>query len=299
MSELPVHVARPLAPYGLAYARIEVPDIDASVAWYGYHVGLAPVGGHGDRVFLRHGTSHHSLELVPAPQRSESWTVAAGYTVQSPAVLESLRARVEAAGLAVGSLDESVKGLCREGFSVVDPNGFVIELLLDFDQFAVPPDVELAPIDVVHPFLSTDRFDESMAFYIDVLGFQASDHIVGSTSFLRSENRYHHSLALRRDDRFYVAHVCFLMQNFDHVMRRRARALYKKVPLPADMMNHSASGSIATYLHDAQHGPRIELCDGHIVFDAEKHETHQPRFMSADPRNIDVWRAAADDWAGF
>ena len=290
---------RARAPFGMAYARIEVPDITASVEWYGYHVGLAQSGTHGERVFLRHGLSHHSLELVPAPQRSESCTTAVGYTVESPAVLASLHERVSAVGATVGPLDESVKGLCREGFSVIDPNGMSVELLVDFEQYAVPPDGELRPLDVVHPFLSTDRFDESYEFYTGVLGFLPSDHIVGSTSFLRGENRYHHSVALRRDNSFFVAHICFLMESFDHVMRRRARALYKKVPLPADMMNHSASGSIATYLHDPAHGPRIELCDGHIVFDPERHETHEARHMSLDPRNIDVWRTAGDDWAGF
>lgn len=291
--------ARPKAPWGMAYARIEVPDLEASVAWYGYHVGLAVTGRHGERVYLRHGLPHHSLELVAAPQRSESWTTGAGFTVESLAVLASLHERISAAGAEISPLDEGTKGLCQEGFSVTDPNGFVIDLLVGFQEYAVPPSGELLPADIVHPFLSTDRFDESYEFYTRVLGFLASDHIEGSTSFLRSENRYHHSLALRRDEHFYVAHICFLMQSFDHVMRRRARALYKKVPLPADMMNHSASGSIATYMLDPAHGPRIELCDGHIVFDPERHESHKARHMSLDPRNIDVWRAAGDDWAGF
>ena len=290
---------RPMGPYGMAYARIQVPDVGASASWYEYHVGLAPAGSHGDTTFMRFGRPHHCLELVPAPGRQEAWTVATGFTVDSSATLHSLHERCTAAGCQVGPIDASVKGLCREGFAVTDPNGFVIELMVGFEEFAVPPDVEMAPIDIVHPFLSTDRFDESLEFYTRVLGFLASDHIVGSTSFLRSENRYHHSMALRRDSKFFVAHICFLMANFDDMMRRRARALYKKVDLPADMMNHSASGSIATYLLDPRHGPRIELCDGHVIFDPVQHETHEPRRMSLDPRNIDIWRPAGDDWAGF
>lgn len=290
---------RPRGPFGMAYARIQVPDVEASASWYEYHVGLARAGTHGDTVFMRFGRPHHCLELVPAPGRKEAWTVATGFTVESSAVLQSLHERISAAGCQTGPVDAGVKGLCREGFAVTDPNGFVIELLVGFEEFAVAPDVEMAPIDIVHPFLSTDRFDESLEFYTRVLGFLPSDHIVGSTSFLRSENRYHHSMALRRDSKFFVAHVCFLMANFDDMMRRRARALYKKVELPADMMNHSASGSIATYLYDSRHGPRIELCDGHVVFDTVLHETHEPRRMSLDPRNIDIWRPAPDDWSGF
>jgi hypothetical protein len=82
-------------------------------------------------------------------------------------------------------------------------------------------------------------------------------------------------------------------------MRMRARALYKGSPIASDLVNHSASTSIAFYLHDPKHGPRFELCDRHRVFTPEEHETHRPRFMPADPRNIDVWRPAADDWGRF
>lgn len=290
---------RPRGPFGLAYARIEVPDLAASVAWYRYHVGLVPVLDDGERAMLRYGTPHHCIELVAAPGRTESWTTAVGFTVDGPEVLADLRARVEAAGHAPEPLADPVKGLCLDGFAVTDPNGLVVELLDGFQEYAEPPDEEMLPRDLVHPFLSTDRFEESYEFYTAVLGFQPSDHIVGSTSFLRSEDRYHHSLALRRDDSFYVAHLCFLMESFDHVMRRRARALYKGVPIPSDLVNHSASGSLAFYMHDPAHGPRIELCDGHIVLDAVRHEIHEPRHMALDPRNIDVWRAAADDWARF
>jgi hypothetical protein len=41
------------------------------------------------------------------------------------------------------------------------------------------------------------------------------------------------------------------------------------------------------------------LCDGHRVFTPEEHETHRARRMSVDPRDIEVWRAAADDWGRF
>jgi len=199
----------------------------------------------------------------------------------------------------VQPLADSVKAFCRDGFGVVDPNGLVIELLLEYEEYAYVPVVELRPLDVVHPFVSTDCYEATVAFYTEVLGFLVSDRIGGSTTFLRSEDRYHHSFAIRRDDHFYVAHLCFLVENFDHLMRRRARAIYKGVPIPSDLVNHSASGSIAFYMHDPAHGPRIELCDGHTIFDEAKHETHRPRTMTVDPRNIDIWRAAADDWGRF
>lgn len=194
-------------------------------------------------------------------------------------------------------LHQRTSDVCTDGFAVADPNGLVIELVTEFHEFAEVPPVDIRPLDLVHPFISTDRYEESLTFYCDVLGFKVSDYVGDMTAFLRSEDRYHHSYAVRRDDRFYVAHLCFAMKSFDHVMRMRARAIYKGVPIPSDLVNHSASHSIAFYMLSDRHGPRIELCDGHRVLTPEEHHsTHVPRRMSVDPRNIDVWRAAADDW---
>lgn len=292
---------RPHAPYGMEYARIEVPDLQATIDFLLYHVGLQLEARTDERAYLRADTEHHSIELVAAPHRAVGETVAVGFSVADDDVLASLQKRVVDAGLEILELDERQQGFCSDGFAVVDPNGLVVELFTGFQEYAEAPHVEIRPVDLVHPFIITERFDESVAFWQDVLGFQASDHVVGSTTFFRGEDRYHHSLALARSrgEGTMVAHLCFAMKSFDHVMRMRARALYKGAPVASDLVNHSASTSIAFYLHDVAHGPRFELCDAHRVFTPEEHETHRARFMPADPRNIDVWRPASDDWGRF
>ncbi|MFJ8687901.1 VOC family protein [Micromonospora wenchangensis] len=291
--------ARRRGPYGMEYARIEVPDLAASIEFLQYHVGLQLEQHDDEYAFLRADLEHHSIELVAAPQRTESWTTAVGFSVENEAVLDDLRERVTAAGHEVFELADRVKGLVQRGFAVRDPNGLIVELFTEFQEYAEPPLIELRPLDLVHPFLATDKYDETLAFYTKVLGFLESDHVGDVTVFLRSEDRYHHSLAIQRNNEFYVAHLCFMMKSFDHVMRGRARAQYKQVPIASDLVNHSASTSIAFYMHDTRHGPRYELCDRHRVFTPEEHETHRARRMAVDPRNIDVWRPAADDWARF
>ncbi|MEU7619652.1 VOC family protein [Micromonospora rifamycinica] len=291
--------ARRRGPYGMEYARIEVPDLAASIEFLQYHVGLQLEQHDDEYAFLRADLEHHSIELVAAPQRTESWTTAVGFSVENDAVLDDLRERVTAAGHEVFELADRVKGLVQRGFAVRDPNGLIVELFTEFQEYAEPPLIELRPLDLVHPFLATDKYDETLAFYTRVLGFQESDHVGDVTVFLRSEDRYHHSLAIQRNNEFYVAHLCFMMKSFDHVMRGRARAQYKQIPIASDLVNHSASTSIAFYMHDTRHGPRYELCDRHRVFTPEEHETHRARRMAVDPRNIDVWRPAADDWARF
>lgn len=291
---------RPRGPYGMEYVRLEVPDLAASREFYEYHVGLEPVDVEEGRVTLRTGISHHVIELISAPQRDAAFVSAIGFSVESPEVLADLARRVDAAGLERFDLDKNVAALCTDGFAVNDPNGLTIELIHEFQEWAEPPQLLLRPLDIVHPFISTDKYEESLEFYMGVLGFLPSDYIADMTAFLRCEDRYHHSFAIRRDSTFYVAHICFRMQSLDHVFRGRARARYKGVRIASDIVNHSASTSIAFYMQDERHGPRIELCDGHRVLTEEEHEhTHRARRMALDPRNIDVWRAAADDWKDF
>lgn len=290
---------RPHAPYGMEYARIEVPDMPATIDFLQYHVGLQLEAHTDEYAYLRADIEHHSIELISAPERSTGWTTAVGFSVESDDVLEQLQKQVADAGHEVLELQERQQGFCDNGFAVRDPNGLVVEMFTEFQEYAEPPHLEIRPVDLVHPFLATAKYQESLDFYTKVLNFIPSDHIVGSTTFLRGEDRYHHSLALQNNTEHYVAHLCFSMKSLDHVMRMRARALYKGAPIASDIVNHSASTSIAFYLHEPKFGPRYELCDRHRVFTPEEHETHRARRMPPDPRNIDVWRPAADDWGRF
>ncbi|NKZ03236.1 Dabb family protein [Actinomadura latina] len=290
---------RPRGPYGMEYARIEVPDMARTIEFLQYHVGLQLEQRTDEYAYLRADIEHHSIELISAPDRTAGHTSAVGYSVESDEVLADLRKRVADAGHEILELQDRQQGLCSDGFGVRDPNGLVVELFTGFLEYAEPPLAELRPVDLVHPFIATPKYEESLDFYTNVLGFLSSDEIVGSTTFMRCEDRYHHSLALQNNKEHYVAHLCFAMKSFDHVMRARARALYKGEPIASDLVNHSASTSIAFYMHDPAYGPRFELCDRHRVFTPEEHETHRPRRMPPDPRNIDVWRPAADDWGRF
>lgn len=287
--------SRPRAPYGFEYARLEVPNVKDASDFYQYNVGLTVVDDEPDRVTLRADIEHHCMELRENRSLDEMKVLALGFSAENAESLADLNRRVSAAGYPINPVDDRVKQFVTDGFATTDPSGFTLEIVHEFQVFAEPPFVEIRPLDIVHPFLATPLFDESLGFYTTVLGFQPSDYIAFQSAFLRGEDRYHHSIAVRRSDTVELAHLAFRMKSFDHVMRGFAKARYRKIPT-GDIVNHSASGSIAFYMDVPQFGPEIELCDGHILFSPEEHETHVARRMSADPRNIDVWRAAADDW---
>lgn len=289
----------PRGPAGLAYVRLAVPDLTATIAFLDYHVGLALEEHDDTHAYLRVGTEHHSIELLAEPELTAFRYDAVGYTVDTGDDLADLRERIVTAGHTPLPLQDRMKSLCQDGFAVRDPNGTTVELVVDMVEYAETPWPDLRPEKLVHPFVITDRYEETLHFYLEVLGFRASDYVEDFTAFLRCEDRYHHSLAVRRSDRFALEHLCFIMGSFDGVMRRRARAQYKNVKILGDVVNHSASTSLAFYLYDPAHGPRYELCDGHKILTPEEHATHRPRRLRRDPRNIDVWRAAPDDrtWA--
>ena len=290
---------RQRGPYAMEFARIAVPDVDATRGFLDEFVGLDPVYGDFARTYLRATTDHHSIELLNANGAERAEVQAVGYSVESGEVLAELRDSVATAGHEAHALDAATAPWVTDGFGVDDPNGMRFEFFTDYAQFADVPFRLFRPREVVHPFIATPLWEETVDFFVNVLRFLPSDYIRDSVAFLRSENRYHHSLAIRKADRFEVEHICFIMQSLDHVMRGRAKALYAKVPIASDLVNHSGSESIAFYLHDPAHGPRFELCDGHVLFSEDQHENHKPRYLSVDPRNIDIWRPAADDWAGF
>ncbi|GAA0712978.1 Dabb family protein [Dactylosporangium roseum] len=160
---------RPRGPYGMEYARIEVPDMQATIDFLEYHVGLQLEQRTDEYAYLRADIEHHSIELINAPERENGWTVAVGYSVENEEVLEQLHKRVLDAGHQVLPLQERQRALCDNGFAVKDPDGLIIELFTEFQEYAEPPHLEIRPVDLVHPFIATSRYEESLEFYTKVL----------------------------------------------------------------------------------------------------------------------------------
>lgn len=286
-------------PQSFTSVTIEVEDPVAASQFYQYHVGLEEVRADGDEHFLRCGLDHHNVHLVRTPGIGNARVKAVAYSVETADDLDELARRVGDAGHPVDEIGSSRARFALDGFETIDPDGLALQIVLQPFVFAEPPSTAFAPLEMVHPFLWTAQYEAAEHFYVEVLGFRPSDYIERKLVFLRGADRWHHSLALLRSESFSVAHLCFLMQSLEDVMRGRARAMYRDVELPVDLVKHSASESVAIYMHKPRFGPWIELCDSHRrLTEEEDDHGHLPRRMADDPRNVmDVWRAAADhDW---
>jgi catechol 2,3-dioxygenase-like lactoylglutathione lyase family enzyme len=288
---------RAKGPETFAFARINVPDVAASAHYYERNVGLEPAGQDDGRVYLRAGTPHHCIELVQEAGLKEARTVALGFAVDSSETFEGLRERIEKEGLPVLPTDHQLQAVTAESFAVDDPNGMRFEFFTGFHEYAEPPFSPYCPIDMLHPLTITDKYEESFRSYTELFGFQVSDYITDIAVFLRAEDRYHHSMVIVKGKRYAVVHLAFLMPNFDVMMRMRSRAMHDGVPIVVDLVRHSGSGSISFYEYMPEHGPRIELCDGHRRFDEVEHEDRRPRRLAGGARNVfDLWRTADDDF---
>lgn len=285
------------AVYQFEYARISVPDVAETGAFYQRHVGLDVPEPRGEHLYLRSNLEHHCLDIVQGAADELSKVVALGYSVLDTEALSALAEQVEKAGGELLPIDDAQRRYCEDGFAVRDPNGMLIEVVATPYVFAAPPRIDFRPVMIVHPFVSTNRYKETVAFFSEALGFRASDYIEDNTAFMRSDNLLHHSLAILEQDRFNVDHLCFMVRSLDDLMYGRALAIHDGVRVSIDLVKHSASESMSFYMIDPRHGPQIELALGHRVIDPEADATHRPRRMLDDPRNVmDIWRAGADDW---
>ncbi|WP_170323744.1 VOC family protein [Cryptosporangium phraense] len=281
-------------------ARIGVPDLDASVAFYQTYVGLELVKNEGDRAFLRAGLPHHALELVHRPGIPKAEVAAITFATGKRDVLENRRESVAKLGYDVRPLSEGTAAYCADGFAVTGPNGLEWEFVHGYYEYVEPPFLVSTPDRIMHPFVRTDDYGATLQLATDGFGLQISDYVEDAMTFLRCEDRYHHSLALLKGSEFRIQHFSFIVADFDHLMRARARAQSHGITIKTDLVKHSGSTTIAFYLLEEAHGPEIELSYGHRRFSEEDHETAEPRRLASGARTeFDLWRESDSDWRGL
>ncbi len=284
-------------PEHFHYTRLRVPDVTSSVHFYEWHCGLEVVQREPSAAFLRAGKWHHAIRLVEDRSLKDAVVDGFGYGMADEGSLEALRARVDRAGISAEPLPETAVPYCINGFTFKDVHGLQWDFVTGFFEFAEEPFLAYAPERAMHPFIMTDRYEETVDLFTNVVGMIVSDYIEDSTAFLRTDDRYHHSLAIMRHTSFRLNHINFLMPSLDQVMRGRARAIHAGVPIQTDIVNHSGSASIAFYMVDLRHGPPIELSYGHRILTPEEHESARPRRLARGARNeFDTWRVDDDDW---
>lgn len=268
------------APLTFARATVAVPDLDAAVDFYTSTAGMR-LTSQSDAVATFHvGPEDHCLR-VNGTGDSAVQSLAYG---ASPDYVEFAVTHLERIGH--DWTDCSVAG-AEQGIAFDDPDANRIELIVDPLQRAAPPPTDVRPAKLLHPLLNVGNLDGSVEFYVG-LGFRISDRIREKAAFLRCRDGFHHSLALQQSDGLpSVDHLCFLISDFDVLMRLRARIRDHGGMLDGDIVRHGGSESISFYFADPHSGVSFEYCTGHRqIWD----DHHPYRMLPAEPQTFDMWQ---------
>ncbi|MBI5619261.1 MAG: VOC family protein [Gammaproteobacteria bacterium] len=272
----------------LAYAALDVTDLDASVRFYRDLVGLDLVQQDETVAFLRCSRDHHNLVLyrgaVPGLRR-------AAYEMAGAADLEAAFEFHAARGLAPRWLDEAACRVLNQGrtFRVREPaSGLTFELFDRMTQLALPYRHTVTKIARLgHIVVGTPDYDAARARLMDDFNFAVSDFVEGRFSWMRCyPNPLHHTFAMGLSERRHLHHVNFMVTDVDDIGEAMNRMKKAGVEIVFGPGRHLPSTSIFLYFLDPD-GMTIEFSFGMEEIPAGNGRL--PRMLEMHPNTMDIW----------
>ncbi|MFF3872232.1 VOC family protein [Streptomyces sp. NPDC001978] len=274
----------------LGYLAVGVDNLDEAIEFYTRFVRLEVSERRRGHAFLTGGYEHHWLRLE---EGNGNGLKRVGYVVETEEELVEARAKLAAASVEYTEGGDPDNERVRHWLRFRDPGGTEIELYVGmFERGVAPMSSGVSMQKFLHAAWATGNFEETTAFYQQVLGFKVSDWVEQRAGFFRAADRYHHSLVLIRAERPVFNHFCIQVNSLDDVMRARHNALKGGVKLRDDLLRHAPSGSIGFYMKDETRGYAVEFCCGHPQLDDA---THRPRVLQSSPETMNVWLAELPD----
>ncbi len=268
---------------GYGYLTLGVPDVEASAGFYQQVCRLAVTDRRPGVVHLTGDTNHHWLTLV---QHDTTELLGVGYRAVSAAAIETAAERLAALGVDVTRRGGTDADQLTNGITFRDPAGVRFDLYEEMQQLGTPlndPDVGFSRN--LHAVVFVPDPIELAGFYQDVLGFRRSDQVGDIVIFLRSANRFHHSLALARGARVGLDHFCVLVDGVDELMRLRTHVMNQGV-LGDDLVRHAASGSMSVYARNDLNDCGVEFCTGHARIEDDD---YRGRLLKPGPTTVNAW----------
>ncbi len=271
----------------LGYLAIGVGNLDEATDFYSRFVRLDVTEQIGRTTFMTGGVEHHWLRLE---EGNGDGLKRVGYEVDGEEGLAQARGKLKTAGIQFEEGGTPAADRVQRWLRFRDPGGADIELYTGmYERGEAPANPGITMEKFLHAAWATPNFEQTTAFYQDVLGFKVSDWVENRAGFFRAADRYHHSLVLIRAERVAFNHFCIQVESLDDVMRARHNAVKGGVKLRDDLLRHAPSGSIGFYMNDETRNFAVEFCVGHPRLDDA---THHPRILPSLPETMNVWTAA-------
>ncbi|HEV7752732.1 MAG TPA: VOC family protein [Baekduia sp.] len=275
----------------IGHVAIQVPDLDAAVAYATELLGLQEVERVDGTSYLTHstpvathGVPHHSMQYIEGPVLAMDHI---GLQAADHESLDAVRASLEAAGVSLIADAPQDAGVA-ESIRFRGPAGHTFEVYRGMDEVPAHTPSGIRANRFGHVTIkSGDDIWATLDFLVDVLGFTISDWIGPKSKALLGfarTNPYHHSIAVLTGPSglyhyaYEVASAGELL-DFSDALDGAGRQL---IWGPG---RHGAGENVAVY-HLDQPGVQVEhYADMELILD-----DRPPREWSLDdPRGINAW----------
>jgi 2,3-dihydroxy-p-cumate/2,3-dihydroxybenzoate 3,4-dioxygenase len=281
----------------LGYVELNVSDLARSRDFYEGLMGLQFVekGPSGE---LRFRCSEDPYTVVlhkgtPGHKRT-------GWMLENEQQFDNLFRRLAAANVPfeeVSWTECAERGIARAA-RMVDPNfGALFEFYLSANSGAHEFKPTVADIQRLgHVVFTSPDFQETIAFYRDVMNFAISDFVGGIFAFLRCwPNPFHHGMGIGGLPHRVYHHTNFMVTEIDDIGKAIHRFNRAGVPIVYGPGRHPASGSAFLYFLDPD-GLTCEYSFGMERF--PETGAREPRQFSKAPESADSWLSPLDPRMG-
>ncbi len=283
----------------LAYAALNVSDLERSLPFYRDLLGLDLVEQQPGVAYLRCSRDHHNVVLYACDQDSEGRQPGLrriAFELESDAHAERAFAHFDAKGLRPQRVPADEAKALRQGpsFRVREPHcRLEIEFFGSTMVMAKAYEPTVAKIARLgHVVIGTSDFTGAERTLRETFGFAVSDFVDGRFAFMRAfPNPLHHSFAVGASTGNHLHHVNFMVTDIDDVGRAWHRMTKAGVKIAFGIGRHPPSGSVFLYFYDPD-GLTLEYSFGMEEF--PEVGAREPRMLEPVPESLDTWGAVPD-----
>jgi len=231
--------------YGIRSVDLAVRDLEATKAFYEAKWGLKEVSRQNGTVYLRAtGNDHHVLGIHQAPRAR---LISINLGAKSRADIDALHAQTKALGATVLETPHELAAVAGGGygFAVQSPEGQKVTISAGEAENADNEHDASKPERLSHVVLNAAKYDEQIAFFRDVLGFQLSD----TTDFMDFMRccADHHSVAVARSEGASLNHMAYELPNIEGLMRGAGRMKQSGFDIGWGIGRHGPGDNVFSY----------------------------------------------------
>jgi 2,3-dihydroxy-p-cumate/2,3-dihydroxybenzoate 3,4-dioxygenase len=272
----------------LAYAAIQVTDMNKSLNFYKELMGLEVVDSDEKIAFLRCSNDHHNLVLYKG---ENAGIKRVAFKLKTPNDLVKAYGYFDQEGLEPSWVEKDETWLLKQGdtFRIREPSsGLVFEFFNDITYMSTPYKTHNTKIARIgHVVIGVKKYEEVVKNLTTKMNFAISDFVDDKFSWMRCRpNPLHHSFAVGSSTSNHLHHINFMVTDIDDIGAAAARMKDAGVKIVFGPGRHLPSTSIFLYFLDPD-GLTMEFSFG--MEEIYEDNARMPRMLEMHPKTMDMW----------